>query len=338
MTDQPGADTSTTDADREPPELHVAHAVPPDTADDLVAAIETDGRVPEAAITRGHTPGETAARLPETDGLLTFGLSEGQLDRADSLRWVQALSAGVSSYDHDALADRGVALTNVSGVHAEPIAEQVLGYMLTFARKLHVGQRQGAERRWLRYSGEEVRGKTVGVVGVGAIGGRVAELADALGATVVGTKRDPETLPDGVADAVDAVHPPAGLSRVLRRADYLVIACPLTEATRGMIGADELRTLGREAVLINVGRGAVVEQADLVRYLQADRLRGAALDVFEEEPLPPDSPLWDLPNVIVTPHQSGTTPHWPERCAAIVGENYEHLRAGRLETLHNRVV
>ncbi len=330
--------TETPSATDDRPELHVAHAVPPETASDLIDAIRQDGRVPDEAITRGRTADETADHLPETEALVTFGLSDQQLERADRLQWVQALSAGVSGYDREALADHDVVLTNASGVHAQPIAEQVLGYLLTFARKLHVGARQQGRSQWLRYHGEELHGSTVGIVGVGAIGGRVAQLASALGTTVVGTKRDPSTLPDGVGDAVEAVHPPEDLDNVLQRADYLVIACPLTEATRGLIGAAELRTLGREAVLVNVARGAVVDQDALVRFLQGDALRGAALDVFEEEPLPADSPLWDLPNVLVTPHQAGTTPQWPERCAAIVAENYEALRAGDREAMQNRVV
>jgi len=320
----------------DPPELHVAHAVPPETADDLIEAIAADGRVPEAAVTRGDTPGETEARLAEAEAVATFSLSDDQLDAA-ALEWVQALSAGVGSYDRDALADADVALTNLSGVHAEPIAEQTLGYMLTFARGLHVGQRQQADGQWLRYHGSELKGKTVGVVGVGAIGSRVAELADAVGMDVVGIKRDPGT-PPAAADRLDALHGPDGLYDVLQDSDYLVLACPLTDDTEGMIGSDELRTLGRESYLVNVGRGAVVDQDALVRYLKADALAGAALDVFETEPLPEDSPLWDLPNALVTPHQSGTTPKWPERSAEIIGENYQRLRDGDRDGMRNRVV
>lgn len=270
--------------------------------------------------------------------MATFGLSAAQLERAENLQWVQALSAGVDSYDREAFAEHDVVLTNASGVHAEPIGEQVLGYMLTFARRLHVGQRRKQEGTWFRYHGEELRGKTVGIVGVGAIGSRVAELTDAVGMRVVGTKRDPSSLSEDTAAVVDEIYAPEGLPKVLQQADYLVVACPLTEETRGLIGAAELRMLGREAVLVNVARGAVVDQDALTQSLRGDALRGAALDVFEAEPLPADSPLWDLPNVLITPHQAGSTPQWPQRCAAILGDNYEALRSGDRAEMRNRVV
>jgi phosphoglycerate dehydrogenase-like enzyme len=311
-----------------PPTLLIPHDVPPVTADDLQAAL--DGRLPADALERARTPAATEALLPEAAGVLAESMPD--LDAATDLEWVQALSAGVDGYDRDALADRGVVLTNASGVHAEPIGEQVLWFLLSFARNLDEAVRQQADDVWLRFHGGELRGRTLGVIGVGAIGERVAELAGAFDMTVLGTKRDTATVPD----PVDELYAADEYAEVLVRSDYVVLACPLTSETRGLIGADELALLHREAVLVNVARGEVVDEEALVRALQQDAIRGAGLDVFREEPLPPDSPLWDLPNVLLTPHMAGSTPHWPGRIARIVERNYAALRGER--EWQNRVV
>ncbi|MEF8887249.1 MAG: D-2-hydroxyacid dehydrogenase, partial [Haloarculaceae archaeon] len=247
---------------------------------------------------------------------------------------IQALSSGVDFLDLEAIADNGVALTNAAGVHAEPIAEQVLGYLLTFERGIHTGIQQQQEGVWQRYSGGEIRGKTLGIVGLGAIGSRAAEYAQAFGMTVVGTKRDPDAAPE----AVDEGYAPEGLFEVLGRSDYVLLSCPLTPETRGLVGRAELGAMKGDAVLVNVARGEVVDEEALIYALQQGGIRGAALDVFEEEPLPPESPLWDLPNVVVTPHMAGSTPHKFERIAEVFAANYEAFADGRLDELTNRVV
>ena len=295
---------------------------------------EIEARVPEVDLRVARTPSETRDLASEADALLATYVSTDLLDAAPGLRWIQALSSGVDFLDLEAIEARGVALTNAAGVHAEPIAEQVLGYLLTFERGIHTGIRQQEEGVWQRYSGGEIRGKTLGIVGLGAIGSRAAEYAGAFGMTVVGTKRDPETVPE----AVDEVYPPDGLFEVLGRSDYVVLSCPLTPETRGLVGREELGAMQGNAVLVNVARGAVVDEDALVYALQQGGIRGAALDVFEEEPLPPESPLWDLPNVVVTPHMAGSTPHKFERIAGIFAANYEAFADGRLEELRNRVV
>jgi phosphoglycerate dehydrogenase-like enzyme len=274
-----------------------------------------------------------ASLLPDAEVVVTYQFSVDDLAVADDLQWVQALSAGVDRYPLDALADAGVALTNASGVHSESIGEQVLGYMLAFERNLHTAVRHQSDGVWEHVGdGGELRGKSLGVVGVGAIGGRVAQLGSALGMTVLGTRRDTSTVPDGV----DELYGPEEHREVVRRADYLVLACPLTDETEGLIGGDELRLMSSDAVLVNVARGGVVDQSALVTALQRHRIGGAALDVFEEEPLPADSPLWELSNVILTPHVAGSTPDYFGRCADIFAKNYERFVAG--EPLTNRQV
>ena len=313
------------------PTLLLTHTVGPDQGPTLRDAL-VDAGVPANAVEVAVTPADTDERVADADALLTGRLSADLLSRADSVRWVQALSAGVDSYPLEELEDRDVALTNASGVHAEPIAEQTLGYMLTFERELHAFARQQADRRWESRSGGELRGKTLGVVGVGAIGARVAELGSAFGMEVLGTKRDLDSVPD----AVDEAFPADEYATVCERSDYLVLACPLTEETEGMIGTDELRLLGDDGVLVNVARGEVCEEEALTRALQSHTVRGAALDVFAEEPLPEESPLWNLSNVVVTPHMAGSTPRKVERLAVIAADNYERFAAG--EELRNRVL
>ena len=281
-----------------------------------------------------RTPPESLALLADAEVALSAGLTADMLDAAPDLRWVQAFSSGVDGYPLDALRERGVVLTNAAGIHAEPIAQQALGYLLTFSRRLHVGFRQQAEGRWERYEGDELGGKTLGLVGVGAVGTRLAELARALGMRVLGVKRDPTTAPD----VLDACYGPDGLYEVLPEADYLVLACPLTDETRGLVDAEAISALPNHAVLVNVARGGVVDDEALVYALQTHRLRGAALDVFPEEPLDGDSPLWGMPNVVVTPHMAGSSPRKPERIAEVVAGNYAAFVAGDLDAMPTRVV
>ena len=314
------------------PEILIPHYVSDSARDALREGIRD--RLPDADLTTATTPPETDDRLPSAEVVVTGPFPTEKLDAAEELRWIQAMSAGVDRYDLDAFEDRDVALTNASGIHAEPIGEQVLGYMLVFARNIHEGIAQQRRGVWENYGGHELRGGTVGIVGVGEIGGRVAELASAFGMEVLGTKRTPETAPD----AVDEAFGPDGLYEVLSRSDYAVLACPLTDETEGLIGEDELRTMSSSSVLVNIARGEVVEEDALTAALQQGGIRGAALDVFDEEPLPADSPLWDLSNVVATPHMAGSTPHYYERCADIFAENYRRFVEDGPESLTNRVV
>ena len=317
------------------PTVLVSHTVDAGYWSDIGAfRTELEARVPELDLRVARTPPETRDLAGEAYALLATYVSTDLLDAAPDLRWIQALSSGVDFLDLEAIEAHGVALTNAAGVHAEPIAEQVLGYLLTFERGIHTGIRQQQEGVWQRYSGGEIRGKTLGVVGLGAIGSRAAEYAGAFGMTVVGTKRDPSTAPE----PVDEVYAPDGLFEVLGRSDYVLLSCPLTPETRGLVGRAELGAMKGDAVLVNVARGAVVDEDALVYALQQGGIRGAALDVFEEEPLPPESPLWDLPNVVVTPHMAGSTPHKFERIAEVFAANYGAFADGRLDELTNRVV
>ncbi len=295
---------------------------------------EVEARVPGVDLRVARTPPETRDLVGEADALLATYVGTDLLEAAPNLQWIQALSSGVDFLDLEAIADHGVALTNAAGVHAEPIAEQVVGYLLTFERGIHTGIRQQQEGVWQRYSGGEIRGKTLGIVGLGAIGSRTAEYAQAFGMTVVGTKRDPGAAPA----AADEVYAPGELFEVLSQSEYVLLSCPLTPETRGLVGSEELGAMNGDAVLVNVARGEVVDEDALVYALQQGGIRGAALDVFEAEPLPPESVLWNLPNVVVTPHMAGSTPHKFERVAELFAENYQAFADGRLDALTNRVL
>ncbi|ESS03059.1 MAG: phosphoglycerate dehydrogenase related dehydrogenase [uncultured archaeon A07HR67] len=315
----------------------VHHSVSAVFGDDFISGLRSqlDAALSSAdRIETAETAAESGTAIGDADVVLTIRPIGEELPDETAPDWVQTLSSGVDSYDLDTFSERGIAVTNAAGVAATPIAEQVLGYLLVFERRIHRGIRQ-QERDgiWQNYTGGELAGKTLGIVGVGAIGTRVAELASAFDMAVIGTKRTPETAPD----VVDEVYPPSGLSELLARSEYLVLACPLVEATHGLIGAEELMSMRSNAVLVNVARGEIVEESALETALQRGRIRGAALDVFEEEPLPPDSPLWDLPNAVITPHMAGSTPKYADRIGSLFAENYRRYTAGELEALTNRV-
>ena len=314
------------------PTLLLAHTVGPELSSEVVPLLET--RLPAGTVKNAETPDETEAMLPEADVLGVGRFEEEWLERAKNLQLLQTLWAGVDLYPLEAIEDAGVALANASGVHAKPIAEHVLGYMLQFERGLIDAldnQRRGV---WEVVDAGELETKTVGIIGVGSIGSRVAELTTAFGMETIGTKRDVSTAPD----TLDEVVPAEEYHELLKRADYLVLSCPLTDETEGMLGYDEFRILDSDAVVINVARGEVIDQQALVRALQYRTIRGAALDVFEEEPVPPESVLWKLSNVVITPHMAWKTSQTAHRWAELLEQNYDAVTGGDEASIVNRII
>jgi phosphoglycerate dehydrogenase-like enzyme len=249
---------------------------------------------------------------------------------APNLRWVQASSAGIGQLVRRMGYDRrmpGVVFTTASGVHARPLAEFCVMAMLMFAKGLRRMIEDQRRKHWERYAGTDLGGRTLGIIGVGSIGAEVARLGQALGMTVIGTKRTVAGA-DLAALHVDALYGPEDLPEVLRRAEFLVIAAPHTDATERLIGAAELALLPRGAVLINIGRGAVLDEPALIEALRSGQLGGAALDVFEHEPLSADSPLWDMENVLVSPHSGSTSDRENARLTDLFCENLRHFLAG----------
>jgi phosphoglycerate dehydrogenase-like enzyme len=242
--------------------------------------------------------------LPDADVAFLSQLTPDEFAVASRLRWIQSPAAGVASLLFPELRDSAVALTNARGIHGDAMAEHVIGVTIVLFRQIHLALRRQIEREWAKESLPRfrmLRGRTMGIVGLGAIGTAVAERAAALGADVIAVRR---TVTAPRPACVSAVYPPDGLDAVLGRADVLVLTAPLTGETRGLFGSEQIRRMKPDAILVNVARGKLVRENELAGELARGTIAGAALDVFEHEPLPASSPLWDLPNVVITPHTS----------------------------------
>jgi len=261
--------------------------------------------------------------------LLTGGghSADAFLERARDLRWIQTSSAGVDGICTPALVARPeVALTAARGIHGDQMAEHTLALLLALTRSLPTFLRQQARREWKRHPLPEMRGRTMMVVGYGTIGRSIARLGRAVGLRVVGVRRRGEARPDEPVEGVEVVGVEALDSR-LGGADYVVLTLPLTTETQGMFGPDRLARMRVGSFLVNVGRGQVVDEGALAAALGDGPLAGAALDVFAEEPLPPESPLWDLPNVIVTPHVAAASPRYFEQVMHVFTDNLARFLA-----------
>jgi len=298
-----------------------------------------DGAVDQA------TRDRIAALAPEHRLVVTH-------DRAEIERWLDRIEVAAARFPHDLLlkaprlrwyqqwgagADwlrrapevraSDLSLTNASGVHAVQISEHIIGMALALARGLHTAARHQVEHRWHRPEDGiwELAGGTMLLIGVGAIGARTAMLAQALGVRVLGVRRDPSQ-----GDPhVDAMYGPDDLPTLWPQADLVVLTVPLTDETRHLVDETALRAMRPNAVIVNIGRGGTIDQAALIRALREGWIGAAGLDVFDPEPLPADSPLWDLPNVLITSHYAGMSPVYNQRALAIFTDNLARYVAGR---------
>ena len=313
--------------------LVIYPAVEPDRLQALLAA------APGAEIVNAATAAQAEAAMPGADAFVGK-ITPAMLARADRLRWVQAFTASLEHYLFPELQAHPCVLSNLRGLFGDVIADQVLGYVLCFARNLHTYIRRQVEHRYEPIGGETARvsnqtgpgvvnamdratiylpQSTLGIVGMGGIGCEIARRALAFGMSVRGVDRFPDRVrpPDGV-ESVQGID---RLGDLLGYSDFAVIAAPHTPETAGWFNSKTLAHLRPTSYLINIGRGAIVVLDDLVAALRAGRLAGAALDVFEIEPLPPEHPLWDFPNVILTPHTAGYSPVIAGRHLASLVEN-----------------
>lgn len=286
------------------------------------------------------TPEALLPRMPEVDVLVvSFQWRDALLENAPKLRFVQSISAGVDQFPKDLLRSRGIRLASAQGGNERAVAEHAMGLLLSLTRHLHLARDQQAKHHWRPMIGDrtrredELEGKTLVIVGMGRIGSRLARLAKAFDMRVIGVKRDPST----GAEAADEVVATAGLREAVGRADFVVLTCPLTPETQGLMGADAIAAMRPGAYLINVARGKVVDEAALIDALAKGRIAGAALDCFHEEPLPANSPLWAMPHVIVTPHSAGETRRYEANVLDILMDNLGRLWRGESE-LRNAVV
>jgi phosphoglycerate dehydrogenase-like enzyme len=255
-------------------------------------------------------------------------------DLAPNVRWIQGTSAGIGQlikrYNYTSRMPRTI-FTTASGVHAQPLAEFCMMSMLMFSRGLLRTMRDQHRHRWERFAGTDLAGRTLVILGYGAIGKQVARVATSFGMTVIGLSRTGS--PDTPVTSAVTVRPVSDLATVLPRAEYLVIVLPHTTETEGLIGRDALAMLPKGAVVINIGRGAVLNEPALIEALRSGHLGGASLDVFAREPLPHTSPLWDLPNVLVSPHSGSTSDRENARLTDLFCENLRRYLNG--EPLEN---
>jgi len=241
------------------------------------------------------------------------------------LRWVQSWSAGVDTFPLDRMAELGIHLTTTSGIHAYPISETILAMMLGFTRNLHIYARNQIAGRWVRTDPLlEMHGKTAGIIGFGAIGEETARLCKAFGMRVLGVRLSGRPSPNA-----DEMYDVSGLDQVLAESDYVIVTLPLTRETRRMFGREQFARMKKSAMFINIGRGGLVDEQALVEALHSGEIAGAGLDVFETEPLPEDSPLWSMDNVIITPHTAGGSSLYHERAFEIALKNLRsYLQTG----------
>jgi phosphoglycerate dehydrogenase-like enzyme len=268
--------------------------------------------------------------LDEAEIILALHGYRDLLTRAPKLRWYQQWGAGADwLMKNPEAVEADFTVTSASGVHAIPISEHILAFLLLFARDLHQALRAQLKGEWRRKSFQqpnvfELAGKTIGLVGLGAIGERTARLAASLGMHVLGVRRHPSK----AIPCVERIYGPDRLSVMLPEVDFLVLAIPLTHETEGMIGEREIRMMKPTSYIVNIGRGGTIQQEALIRALREGWIAGAGLDVFETEPLPEDSPLWKMDNVIITSHYAGINPEYKERVMQIFLENLRRYRSG----------
>jgi len=304
--------------------IHIHHESPERFADALRE------RLPGCELACWRSDDEFLAGLPEAEVILAYRPPRGHWAKAARLCLLQMSGAGLDALLPAPDLPARVRIANARGIHGDYMSEFALAMILAFEKRLPLWLAHQKKREWQYHRTGSLRGKTVGILGLGAIGCDVARLCGALGMRVIGTRREPRETP-----GVESVYAPADTGRVLEQCDFAVVLLPLTGETRGALDGDLLARLPRRAVLINLARGGIVDESALLEALRDGRLRGAALDVFAEEPLPRDSPLWDAPNLILTPHISGWFPDYPERVADILVENLERLERG--DPLRNEI-
>jgi phosphoglycerate dehydrogenase-like enzyme len=279
-------------------------------------------------------------RVSEADVLVISGLwHDGLLDRAGKLRFIQAIGAGTDQFPLEELKMRGIRLASARGVNYRAVAEHAMALILALSRRLPEARDNQAKRVWRGMIGDlsrredELGGKTLLVVGLGQIGGRLAQLAKALDMRVVGLRRNPVA----GRGAADSVHAMSEFRSLLPEADFVALTCPLTKETEKLVDAEALARMKPSAYLVNLARGRIVDEEALVEALATGRIAGAGIDVTVEEPLAPNSPIWGMEHVLLTPHTAGETRRYEDNVIEILRDNLGRLRRGE-EPLRNQVI
>jgi phosphoglycerate dehydrogenase-like enzyme len=281
------------------------------------------------------------ADLRDAEVVIAWSLNGEQVKAAPHLRWIHSTAAGIHQLLIPGIVNTGrITITNARSVHGPVVAEHVLGLMFALAKRLPTALRMQQRHEWGQEAMtrqepplRELRDATLGIVGVGSIGGQVAGIASAMGMRVIAVRANPMKGVDWVAAndplrAQHRVYAPKDMNRMLKESDFVVISAPVTSSTTKLIDAQALAAMKKDAYLINVARGALVNETALIEALRERKIGGVALDVFEHEPLPADSPLWDMDNVIITPHQAGISHKLWERQYKLFSENLRRYEMG----------
>ncbi len=304
-----------------------------------IRAVSKEVEVVQTKLERGRWPEGQV-----TDAEVYYALNGvPPLELAPNLRWIQGHWAGVDHLRETPIWDTGVILTSASGIGVTNLAQFVLAQMLHWANRMgawHKAQATGqwSSDRWEKFVPQELRGLTLGILGYGSIGREIGRVAKTLGMTVLATKRNARQLEDNgyrilgtgdpMGEMVDRIYPTEATRSMIKECDYVVCTLPRTDNTYHFINEDMLRAMKPESILINIGRGGVIKEDDLAKALKKGWIRGASLDVFEVEPLPDSSPLWQLDNIVLTPHIGGFTPAYDERMTDLFAENLRRYLAG----------
>jgi phosphoglycerate dehydrogenase-like enzyme len=271
---------------------------------------------------------ELEAKIGNADVLVISGLWNNELvAKAPRLRFIQSIGAGTDQFSREVLEAHNIRLASASGVNANAVAEHAIALILSLSRQLHFLRDAQIAKHWRPMQGDrriredEIDGKTLLIVGLGRIGRRLAEYAKAFGMKVLATRRDPSA----GRGAADSVHDNAELDSLIPQADFIALTCPLTPETEGLFSAERIAAMKPTAFLVNVSRGKVVDEPALINALKAKKIAGAGIDTTIEEPLPPSSPLWSMPHVIITPHSAGETRRYEDRVIDFLLENIDRL-------------
>ena len=270
--------------------------------------------------------------LSKAQVLLTnqLEINQGDLERMKNLQWIQCVFSGINHFPLGYLKNRGIILTNARGVHRIQMSEFIVSLLLSIVRKSYHYTKAQLNRKWDPLKTDELHGKTIGFIGVGAVARETARKLRVFDVRILGVKNKVEDV-----EYFDEIYGTERLDEVLEKSDFVITLVPLNEETKGMIGEKQFRRMKETAWFINVARGPVVDEKALIKALEEGRIAGAGLDVFEKEPLPEDSPIWDLENVILTPHVAGPTPHYMDRLMDLFIDNLEAFVSGNRDKMVN---
>tara|TARA_B100001123_G_C15166797_1_gene969709 strand:- start:68 stop:1045 length:978 start_codon:yes stop_codon:yes gene_type:complete len=279
-------------------------------------------------------------RMPETDVLVVSGLWDNSLlEHSDRLSYIQSIGAGFDQFPVDELRSRNIRLSHASGVNSNAVSEHAMAMILSFSRQIHLARDNQRRHFWrgmiseVREREDELEGKTVGIIGLGTIGSRVAKLCKAFGMNVLATRQD---VSKG-GEMVDLLLPSDRYRELVADSDFIVLTCPLNDQTYQIISKESLQLMKRSAFLINVARGQCVDEGALMYALRNKLIAGAGLDHFVDDPLKPDNPLWDIDNVIITPHTGGETRLYEKNIVDILVNNLDRLWKSEMDLI-NQVV